>query len=337
MIKSFHLNKQCNLLVITALSMMISCSDKPSRVEIDGTTQGTYYHIVYYDSEAKNYQPEIEAKLKAIDMSLSVYNPNSLISRINNGDTTAIIDDYLRDNLMMSATVYEQSDGAFDVTAKSLFDYYGFGNEYVASHDKSIDNSVVVDSLLQYVGFDKIMYDSVTNKLSYKKQGVTLNFNAIAQGYTTQVVSELLDSLGVSSYIVDIGGEIYAKGRKPDGKQWMVGIEKPSETLNSERTLQTKLPLENMAIATSGSYRKYYEVDGKRFSHCIDPRIGYPVTHNLLSVSVIHKSPALADAWATTFMVVGIDEAAKILSAHPEMEVYVIYQDYDNNLTMKKL
>lgn len=316
-----------SLLVSMMLLSLLLCScSKTSRIELDGVAQGTYYHIVYYSNNNVDYQNKIDSILHDFDMSLSVYNPNSLVSRINAGDTTVVADKYLIDNLKLSKEVYEQSLGAFDVTGKPLFDYWGFGEDGKWGRRDEVDLSRdrhSVDSICHYVGFDKIAFDTLTGKVSLP-EGMQLNFNAIAQGYSVGVISDYLTSEGLDSYIIDIGGEIYAMGRRGDGKQWQVGIEKPADSSEGERVVQEVISAEDIAVVTSGSYRKYYEVDSIKYSHVIDPRTGFPVHHNLLSVTVIHKDPALADAWATTFMVLGEEQSRLFLETHPEMECVFI-------------
>ena len=297
--------------------------NKEKRMELYGFAQGTYYRVIYYDKHGINYKPQIDSVLASFDKSMSVYDTNSLVSRINHGDTNAKVDKYLADNMKIAHDVYLLSDGAFDVTGAPLFDYWGFGVEAVDSADiaAKLNNVDTLRKLLAVVGFDKVVYDTASGKIHFTTKGVRLNFNAMAQGYSVGVVSSFLNSKGLNGFLVDIGGEIYAKGTKPDGSLWEVGIEAPTTNNNDERIIDTVIKIRDKAIVTSGSYRKYFDVAGKRYSHIIDPRTGMPASSDLESVTVIHDNPAYADAWATAFMVMGEKEAESILSVHHEMTV----------------
>ena len=321
------------IIVIGMIFFSSGCKDnKYHRVEISGLAQGTYYFIVYYNMDGKDYRHEIDSVLHDFDMSLSIYVPNSLISRINNGDTSVVVDKYIMDNLKISKEIYNQSEHALDITGLPLFEYWGFGNKHVDSTmiKAKYENPHLRDTinkLLQYVGFDKVIIDSVSNKVLFTTKNVELSFDAIAQGYSVGVISKLLESYGIENYCVDIGGEVYAKGTKPGGELWNVGIEQPTENKDSNRSVNEVLRVTNKAVVTSGNYRQYYIINGKRYSHTIDTRTGYPVDNNILSATVIHDDPAYADGWATAFMVLGLDKTKQIIRNHPEMKAYIIYTD----------
>ncbi|MBR0122393.1 MAG: FAD:protein FMN transferase [Bacteroidales bacterium] len=319
-------------LAVLIASVFTSCGHRPKRVELKGRAQGTYYSIIYYTPDATNYKAEIDSILSDFDMSMSVYNPKSLVSRINSGDTTAVADKYLLDNLRLSDYMYHETGGAFDVSGAPLFDFWGFGSgnsDFMTKVANPQEQDEEVRKLLDVIGFDKVSYDTVTGRVGFAQPGMRLNFNAIAQGYSVGVVCRFLDSKCIDNYLVEIGGEVYAKGKNASGRMWRVGIEQPADSSESTRNFNEVIEITDKSVVTSGNYRKYYILDGKRYSHTIDPRTGYPADNGVLSATVIHDDPAYADAWATTFMVVGLDEAKKILSRHPEMTAYIIYSTDD--------
>ncbi|MDP2424309.1 MAG: FAD:protein FMN transferase, partial [Bacteroidales bacterium] len=191
-------------------------------------------------------------------------------------------------------------------------------------------NSNKVDSLMQFVGYQN--FNLIENKIIKQNPGSAIDFNAIAKGYAVDVVGRFIEGKGISQYLVDIGGEVFARKRKHDGQLWKIGIEKPADQADSQRDLKVILELENEAIATSGNYRRYYEEDGIRYSHTIDPSTGYPVNHSLLSASVLAADCMTADAYATAFMVMGIERAKAYVLSHPGMEAYFIYASKDGSL-----
>jgi Membrane-associated lipoprotein involved in thiamine biosynthesis len=180
----------------------------------------------------------------------------------------------------------------------------------------------MVDSIRQLVGYQKVKI--VDNKVVKENPNMTLDFNAVAQGYTADLIAKLLDFKGVRSYLIDVGGEIMTKGTKPNGKMWTIGIEKPAESFDSKRSVQTKIEVKNKGVVTSGNYRKYIEKDGVRYSHSIDPKTGYPVEHNLLSATIIADNAAWADCLATICMLVGKEKASKLLEGQG-VEAYFIF------------
>lgn len=286
--------------------------------------QGTYYVITYFDHLNRDFQPQIDSLLDAFDMSVSMWEPQSVISKINRGEDV-ICDEVFINTYQLARAVAEQSEGAFDYTVGPLVNAWGFGFE-----DRQKVDQALVDSLLPLVGYRFVSLEG--SKIILEKDGIRFDFNAVAQGYSVDLVGELLASKGIQNYLVDIGGEVLAVGEKPGQGPWLVGIEKPSEDEFSERKLETSLELKNKAMATSGSYRKFYEDNGIRYSHTIDPETGFPVTHTLLSVSVVADDAGTADAWATAFMVMGVDKAKLMLESHQELEAYFIYSDEDGSL-----
>jgi thiamine biosynthesis lipoprotein len=221
--------------------------------------------------------------------------------------------------------VSEKTNGAFDITVGPLVSAWGFGLSNRLKMDQRI-----VDSLLPLVDYHKVMLDN--GRLIKTDPRIRIDYNAIAQGYAVDVVAGFLDSKGIQSYLIDIGGEVLARRTKPGGEKWSVAIEMPTQNADDERSILAVVSLQDMAISTSGSYRKFYEENGVRYSHTIDPSTGYPVKHTLLSVSVLASDCMTADAYATAFMVMGVDKGKAFLEKHPKLEVYFIYTTPEGNM-----
>ena len=297
---------------------------------------GTSYHITYLEKDNKNYQEEIDSLLEAFDVSMSTYNPGSEISYFNTHDTLFFSTPYFFPVLIKSREVYEITRGAFDPTVGPLVNAWGFGPER-----PDLPDSLQIDSLLNLVGFDNIVFYS--GKVWKKITGVQLDFNAIAPGYAADVIGWFLESAGVGNYIVEIGGEIVCKGYNDRGKPWSTGIEDPTVGLN-ERQITAILELTDKAISTSGNYRNFYVKDGKKYSHEINPLTGYPAEQRLLSATVIADDCITADAFATAFMVLGLEESIKILEARNDLDAYLIFENnsgeldsYKTNLVIENL
>lgn len=293
-------------------------------IRIEGKAQGTTYHIAYFDKENRNLQPEIEKILKDFDMSVSTYKPNSIISRINKGERNVEVDQYFIDCFKKAKEVWKNTNGAFDPTVYSLVNAYGFG----PGRKMKIEQKKI-DSILQFTGFEKIKLKG--KKVIKKDQRVGLDFNAFAQGYSVDIVSRFFDSKGITAYLVEIGGEVFAKGKKPDGNKWTVGIEKPIDNKETTNPLKAIAKLENMALATSGNYRRFIEENGVKYVHHIDPKTGYPTKNNLLSASIFSKECISSDAYATGVLVLGLEKARIFLIQHPELQAYLIYSDENGN------
>ncbi len=283
-----------------------------------GEAQGTYYAITYFDTRERDLQPRVDSILKAFDRSLSLWVPESILSGINRGDSLVRPDPWFLVFLQRSVTISEATGGAFDFTVGPLVNAWGFGFKGKIKMD-----SARVDSLRGFVNYRNVSIGP--DQRVAMPEGYRLDFNAIAQGYAVDVLGKFLQSQGISRYLVDIGGEVLGKGTKPDGAPWIVGIENPTADSLSDRTLNSRVKLTDMALATSGSYRKYREENGMRYSHTIDPITGYPVKHNLLSVSVLAGDCATADGYATAFMVMGMEKALNFLENNPGLEAFFIY------------
>ena len=267
-----------------------------------GFVFGTIYNVTYQSSE--DLQAEIEAEMKKVDLEFSMYNDSSTVARINRGEMvkgSAMFDELFQ----LSQTINKETDGAFDITVAPLVNAWGFGFKH-----EQMPTPQQVDSLL--------------------KIRDQLDFSAIAKGFGSDVVARLLRSHGIQNFMVEIGGEIVTSGVNAEGQPWRVGISKPVEDpMGTDNGVQSIVKVTDKAMATSGNYRNFYYKDGKRYAHTIDPKTGYPVQHSILSATVFAKSCAVADAYATSFMVMGMEKAKQLLEHHPELMAYLIYSDED--------
>ena len=302
------------LLLLIVGTIVILKKQPPFRTN-EGMVFGTIYKITYQHND--DLQNEIKAAMMEVDNSLSPYNPNSIITRINHNEDTVLNEHFLHVfNLAQQISV--ETEGAFDITVAPLVNAWGFGFKHSIDLDPN-----VIDSLRQFVGYQKIKLED--GKIVKEDARTMLDCSAIAKGYGVDRVARLLDQKGVQHYMVDIGGEVVLKGKNPRMKTWRIGINKPVEdSLSVNQELQTILEVSDVGMATSGNYRKFYYKDGKRYAHTIDPRVGTPVQHNILSATVIAKDCTTADAYATAFMVMGLEEAKAFCEAHPELHAYFI-------------
>ncbi|MBE9575329.1 FAD:protein FMN transferase [Flavobacterium proteolyticum] len=322
-----ELKRFCSFLVLAIL--FISCDKTTDFYTIQGEAQGSTYSIKYIASEEKVTKNQIDSLLTAFDLSLSTYRPDSKISKINAGDSTVVVDDFFTETFQLSNQIYKETNGLFDPTIGVLVNAYGFG-----PNKKHQDLALKqIDSLLQFVGFNKIALNA--NKTISKKYNQTfIDFNAIAQGYSVDVVVNYLKSKGIENAIVEIGGELFALGKNTiDNKNWVVGIDDPLQK-PEERTLIAKVNLENLGMATSGNYRKVMidEKTGKKFVHIINPKTGLAQKNNVLSATVLSKSSGLSDGYATAFMLMSLEESKVFLQKHPELYVMLLYSDSDNKM-----
>lgn len=292
----------------------------------EGYIHGTIYHINYETPAGKNLKLRIDKLMQEVDMSLSTYKENSVISRFNANDSTARADRYFKKVFRKAMEVSEKTNGAFDITVAPLVNAWGFGFEKMDKVD-----SLMIDSLMQYIGYQKVR---LIDEIIYKDNpGIKLDLNAIAKGYSVDIIANYLESREVKNYMVEIGGEVSVKGVNTEGNPWRIGIDKPIEDPSaSEREIQDIIVLHDKAIATSGNYRNFYEKDGRKYSHTISPKTGYPVRHELLSASVISDQCMTADAYATAFMVLGLKESIKIANKTENLEAYFIYADENGEM-----
>ncbi len=316
---------------VIGLLAFYSCSSAPQVRNMkvyDGYAQGTTFHIVY-DSVAGNLNGKIDSVFRDIDASMSLYDSSSLICKFNNSEEGTMVDKHFYEVFLLSKNIHQITEGAFNPAVYPLVKLWGFGpNRF---HEDSVKNKdSKADSLLQFTHFEDLEFDSSKSNpsqnqyfIAKKKRKNMLDFNGIAQGYTVDVISELFEKNGIANYMIEVGGEVKAKGINVQGKTWRIGIDKPVEETD-KRVLQAIVNLENLALATSGSYRKFYIKDGKRYSHTIEPFTGKPVKHNLLSVSVFTPSCARADGLATAFMVMGSQKAVDFIRKNTDVQIYMI-------------
>ena len=323
-----HLRAGRFLVTLASAALLLGACQRQEPMRLYGEAQGTYYSIQYYDPEQCNLQPQIDSLLQAFDRSASLWVDSSLLRRINAGETDSL-DDILQFLLQNSLHIMDYTNGAFDIRVGRLVQTWGFSFK-----QRSEPDSTTLASLL-HAAHSTISFDN--RRLLRESPNTELDFNAIAQGYASDLVAQLLDSHDIHSYLVDIGGEVISRGLKPDGSPWKVGIERPAEDRYSEPVVQTAITLTDASVVTSGSYRKYYEKDGVRYSHTIDPTTGRPVQHSLLSVSVVENQCWLADAMCTAYMVMGLDSARSFIAAHPDGPgTSAVYFIYDSCGTLKE-
>ena len=288
----------------------------------EGTIFGTVYHAKYLSD--CDLQAEIEAELQRVDASLSMFNPQSNVSRINRGETDEA-DEMLREVLQLSYVVNKATEGAFDPTVAPLVNAWGFGFK-----SGQLPDSTQVDSLRALVGLSGIHLTE--DRLTKDNPLAILDFSAIAKGYGVDRAASVLRGRGIEHFMVEIGGEVVTEGLNDKGEPWRIGINRPDDDSTSTSTeLQEVLSLSGKAVATSGNYRNFYVKDGKRIAHTINPRTGYPAQQDILSSTVIAPTCAEADAFATAFMVLGLEQAKAVLKTQPQLEAYFICSDEKGN------
>lgn len=334
-------------IIYTFILLAFSCKNETPQenfIKIEGNTQGTTYHINYSEKNAITYEKEIDSILKVIDNSLSIYIDSSILSKFNLSDTGSSIDEHILRVFWKSCEIHHYSRGAFDPTVKPLIDFWGFGTDRINVMEQIDKNQV--DSILRFVGLEKIkLYektgDTVYEYLSDKEfpdgkyyllknnPAIQLDFNAIAQGYTVDVIAMFLETKGVENYLVEIGGELRVKGKNSRGEYWKVGIDKPVDESKLERPLQAVVSLKDKAIATSGNYRKFFIKDGVKYSHTIDTKTGFPVQQKttILSATVLADDCMSADGYATALMAMGLEKAKELIYSSDYLEAYIIYDE----------
>ena len=318
-------------LLLLPLLLATACVRHDQPIRLQGEAQGTYYNIAYCDSLQRNLQPQIDSLLDNFDTTASLWIENSIIRKVNRHEETEL-STYFVDLLRLSLQMEEYTHGAFNCKIGSLVNLYGFGFK---NRDDITDRQV--DSLLALIRHGECYIDdSHTITRLILSQGIELDFNAIAQGYAVDLLARMFDQKGIDNYLIDVGGEVIARGCKPDGSSWAVGIERPAKDKYSSQEIETAIALDNQSVVTSGNYRKYYEQDGIRYSHTIDPSTGRPVSHSLLSVSVVSHEAWYADAMATAFMVMGLEKSLQFIHDHPDNpDIQAVFFIYDDHGTYK--
>ncbi|MBO4451810.1 MAG: FAD:protein FMN transferase [Bacteroidaceae bacterium] len=296
--------------------------DTGTFLKCEGAVFGTFYHITYqYPTDLHD---SIKDVLHEVDNSLSPFNKSSVITAINNGtsDSTNLM---FREVFTLAKTISTETYGAFDITVAPLVNAWGFGFK-----NKEIVTPSLIATLLTHIGIDKVSLQD--NRIIKTDSALILDCSAIAKGYGVDAVGRMLESKQISNYMVEIGGEVRVRGQNPQEKPWSIGIITPTpDPTGQNNEVEEILHITDIAMATSGNYRNFYIEGNKRYAHTIDPRTGYPVQHSILSSTVLARDCAVADAYATAFMVLGLDSAKTVLAAHPELQAYFIYSDADGN------
>ena len=307
---------------IVVLLYCVSCGNRLQRKDFVGGALGTSYSIIAITADEKDLQQEIDSVFRVINASLSTYIPDSDISKINDGDSTVVVDAMFKEVFQLSKRIFKETGGYFDPTVGTLVNAWGFGPERKLELD-----SLKVDSLLRYVGFNKV---SLTPQNRIKKQSpeIYIDFNAIAKGYAIDRLAAMMDAQGIENYLIEVGGEIVSKGENAiKEKPWVVGIDDPQMEIG--RSSKLLIELTDKALASSGNYRKFRidEVTGKKYVHTVNPKTGFTQNSNTLAVTILANDCATADAYATAFMAMDLDEAFKLISNDKELEAYIVYLD----------
>ena len=312
-----------NLLVISIICVLFSCKEEPKNTKLAGTVFGTSYSIIY-DSDV-NYETKIDSLFYMINKSMSTYQANSDISKLNRNESFEI-DEHFKKVYDASKEIFGQTEGAFDPSIGNVVNAWKFG----AEHTIDVIDSLKIDSLMQYVGYDKTYRHD--NTIRKSNPNVYIEFNAIAKGYAVDVIGEFLESQKVNNYLIEIGGEIRVKGINSEKQSnWKVGVEEPN--FEGKQSILKAITLQDEAMATSGTYRKFkVDENGNRYAHIIDAETGYPSKTNLLSISVIANDCMTADAYATAFKSMGIDKVKTFLKSHPELKVFLIFENDNKEL-----
>ena len=317
--------KQLFALVFIAIAvvfLLVPFNKKQPYITNKGKVFGTFYSITYQHPNHKDLNDSIVKAFEKFDASLSVFNPNSTISKINRNEDGK--SDFFFEKMYVEAQkVSSLTDGAFDITVAPLVNAWGFGFK-----QEEFPSSSTIDSIIQYVGYQKI---SLQNGILTKQDPrIQIDASAIAKGFSVDIIAELLEQNGCENFLVDIGGEIVAKGKNPKGKKWTIGINKPTESLTQTGEIQSVLYSNSIAMATSGNYRQFYYKDGKKYAHTINPKTGYPVQHQLLSATIVAPSCMTADAFATACMVLGLEKSIALCDSIDEIEGFFICTKNDS-------
>jgi thiamine biosynthesis lipoprotein len=309
-----------NLLYIVTL-LLFSCGTIPtnkSLVSNFGYTQGTTYNIRYMSPNGEDLKNDINRVLQQVDYSLSTYKTESTISKINRNESTKTDSLFVR-VFEAAVRIAEETNGSFDPTIAPIVNYWGFGFEQPQNTDKELHAN-----LMKTVGYEKLQLKE--NLLFKTNPNTQLDFNAIAQGFTVDLIGEELQKKGINDYMIEVGGELKCKGYNVDNKLWRIGIDKPTENLQENR-FQAIIEVHDMAVASSGNYRKFKvdDQDGSKYAHTIHPKTGKPIQTDLLSVTILSKSCMEADAYATACMVMGVEKSLKFLKKHTDLDALLIY------------
>lgn len=304
---------------ISICILLRSCSNMQFH-KIEGFALGTYYAITYKGAENPSLQTGLDSILNSVDETFSIFNPSSIISKINDNQKVILNEDFI-EVFTVAQRIGQETDGAMEMTIGPLVNLWGFGKD-----ERKIDISQAeIDSVLTIIGYWKVLLQG--DSILKENPNIQLNFNALAKGYAVDKVAEYLVKKGYKDCVVDIGGEIVARGKKYHDQEWNIGLQSPTRTRDGEMRAEETFHLCDRAVATSGNYRNYFEENGQRYTHIIDPKTGRPEKSKLLSVSVIANRCVEADAYATAFMVMGMDKTKACLEKHPELTCIFIYDE----------
>ncbi|QNJ96878.1 FAD:protein FMN transferase [Constantimarinum furrinae] len=313
------------LAYLSLILFFVSCEDTPeSPIVLHGDAFGTTYSIQYYPKTSFDAEKGIDSVIYAVNKSVSTYLPNSDISKINAGDSSMVVDAIFKDVFLISEEVHKKSFGYFDPTVGVLRNAYGFGD---AAPISEIDKATL-DSLMKFVGFQKVKLLS-DGRISKEHPEIYFDFNAVAKGYGIDLIGAYLQKNGVDNFLIELGGEILARGKNlSKNESWVVGVESVDSDLQN-RKITKALHLKNKAMASSGNYRKFRidSVTGKKYVHTINPLSGSAMQSDVTSATVIANSCALADAYATAFMALGLERSKEVLGSLPELDAYLTYSD----------
>ncbi|RAJ31090.1 FAD:protein FMN transferase [Pedobacter cryoconitis] len=314
------------IVVLLLLSFFVKRKEQ-QQYTLHGYAQGTDYSIKYYAESPLVSVAEVDSILLKIDSSMSLYKPYSLISKFNNATKALSIDAHFLCVINKSFEVYKATDGRFDITVAPLVQAWGFGPKPITV----FPDSARIKELLKNVGMN--LLEVKGNELFKKQPGVRIDLNGIAQGYSVDVVADYLLHKGITCFVVEIGGEIRMKGPKPDGTALRVGIEGPALNELSEPQIRHVISFKEGAVTTSGNYRKYLQAGGKKISHLINPKTGYPLDNQLISVTIFAKDALTADGYDNAVMAMSVEQALEFVSAKKNMEAYLIYHRKDGSVT----
>ena len=313
------------VIILAVVTFFTGCKKNDNQfIHLTGEAQGTTFSIKYGSINLIDYSREIDSIFNVINLSMSTYHPNSIISKINNGNESIELDSHFINVFNISSEIFHETDGAFDPTVGILVNAYGFGPNKLDQLETSD-----LTKLMQWVGFNKIHIEN--QKLVKDFSETSIDFNAIAQGYTVDVIGDFLISKNIANFMIEVGGEVIAHGKNSEGKPWSIGIQNPEKS--NENSLEMVVYLENKSICTSGNYRKFkIDKNGRKYAHTINPKTGLAEPSDILSATVITAKPcAFADAYATSMMVMGFTKTLEFMKSHPELEIFLVFVDEKGN------
>lgn len=321
------MNAFFSVVFFACLTILAGCQSQNNETELTGSIQGTTYHIkIVQDGqliEPERVRTLVEETFNTIDLKLSNYRDDSEISRLNQNKTTdwLPVSSEIVELIDIAKQVYERSQGCYDLTVKPIFDLWGF-----SKHQNRVPTQEEINNVLLHVGMSRVEIDKANNRIRKLDPELQIDLSSIAQGYTVTATANLLESQGIQNYLVEIGGEMKVKGHNASGNPWRVAIEKPSPFSHQIQKILDIHQMNGTGIMTAGTYRNFFDEKGQTYSHILNPKTGSPVTHHLLSVTVLHEDPTWADAWDTALLCVGETEAVKIAETE-NLKVLLIYHE----------